>query len=386
MSNIPSAFHLMLALALCAVSWGVHSQDGLIRPNADPIKGAERECQAASLNRSKLAEAIDWIETNDSQLHSFLVYQCGRKIVEDYYLGYDAIMPHDLQSATKTVTSMLIGAALKSGLLKDLDQPLVELLPEYRQLMIGAKAAITLRHVLTMTTGLRWKDFGRGNSFDAIASAEDSVEYVLSEPLVSLPGEVFFYNTGSSHILSAIITKVTGKSALDYADEVLFSPLGMMDYRWDNFADGRNLGGWGLYMRPRDMAKLGQVLADQGRWLGRQIVDAGFVAWAMTAQTATQGGPGGSGYGFQMWIQDDITKKPSAAAIGWGGQAIFILAELDAVVVFTGSVDINPARNFEDIRYVLKQFVVGPAVGQLDRADGSAGLSRTISAGRFSTR
>lgn len=364
MRSITSAFFRTLSLALCACSWGVQSHDELIRPNVDPVPGEQQECQASPLDLPKLAEAIAWIEANESQLHSFLVYQCGRKILEDYYLGYDAIMPHDLQSATKTVSAMLIGAALKSGLLKDLDQPLVELLPDYAHLMIGAKANITLRHVLTMTTGLRWKDFGRANSFDEIAASKDSVQYILSEPLVSLPGEVFFYNTGNSHLLSAIITQLTGKSAFDYADEVLFSPLGMMDYRWDDFADGLNLGGWGLYMRPRDMAKLGMVLANQGRWEGRPILDADFLRQAMTAQAATQGGPGGSGYGFQMWIQDDLTEKPVAAAMGWGGQTIFVLSELDAVVVFTGSVDINPAKNVDHIRHVLKNYVLAPGAKQ----------------------
>jgi CubicO group peptidase (beta-lactamase class C family) len=318
---------------------------------------SETTCPNSSINVSKLKEGKEWIDRNDTNIHSFLVNYCGTTVMEDYYIGYDSIMPHDLQSATKTVSSMLIGVALKEGYIKSIDQPLSELLPNYSHLLTGDKADINLRQVLNMTTGLKWVDFQKGNSFDLIAAASDSVEFILAEPLLSKPGEKFAYNTGSSHLLSAVISVNTGMSALEYANKKLFTPLKMQDYEWDAFKDGTNLGGWGLYMRPRDMIKLGQLILDDGRWNGQQLIDESYIDEATRFQVSTDNGPGGSGYGFQMWITKAEGVDVVAAAMGYGGQIIYVLDKLDIVAVFTASVE-TPMQNLEHINHVFSAYVV----------------------------
>ena len=315
-------------------------------------------CSRTSIHLEKLKEATHWIDNNkNANIHSFLVNHCGELVYEDYFIGYDAIMPHDMQSATKTFSAMLIGIAIKEGYIRNVDQPIAEFFPKYAHLLEAEKADITLHQVLNMTTGLKWVDFKRGNSFDKIAAAHDSVEFILSEPLITQPGKVFAYNTGSSHLLSAIITATTGMSALEYANEKLFGPMQMWDYDWDAFKDGTNLGGWGIYMRPRDMIKVGQLIIDGGRWNGEQVIDQSFIDQATETQADTGGIGGGHGYGYQMWIPRVKGVDDVAAAMGFGGQYMYVMEELKTVVVFTASVETSE-QNQKDIQKVVEEFVV----------------------------
>ena len=314
-------------------------------------------CDSIAPDQEALKAAKKWMDDKHTFIDSMLVQHCGKRIFEDYRRGYDSIMPHDIQSSTKTYTMLLIGVLIEQGKIESVDVPLRDLLPEYASMLEGDKAKITLHHVLTMTTGLQWRDFGKGNSFEKIIAAKDSVKYILSEPLITPPGETFFYNTGSSHLLSAIVTAITGKSAFDFGKEVLFEPLEMMDYEWDSFPDGLSLGGWGLYTRPRDMMKIGQLILDDGRWNGKQLINARFLEAATTQQIDTKGGIGGRGYGYQMWIPNGFNKTDLAAALGYGGQSIFVFDDLDLVVVFTASVE-KPLENAKAQAYILSEFVV----------------------------
>ncbi len=307
-----------------------------------------------------LDEAVAWIEANSEPTDSFIVSHCGQTLVSTYQNGFDADMLHELQSATKTFSAVLVGIALDQGLIESVDQPLVELLPDYADLLTGEKAEITLRHVLTMTTGLRWVDFGANNSFVQIGAAEDSVVYVLEQPLLAAPGETFFYNTGSSHLLSAIIHHNSGMTTAEFAEAHLFEPLGIEAYQWPALRDGVQQGGWGMYMKPADFLKFGELLLNGGRWQGEQVVSRAFVDDA-TAFLVPNGM--GGGYGYQMWIDtntfdvDDI-----AGARGYGGQDCLVMAELGLVVVFTGDI-IAPAQMAQDVATVVNRFVIPAYTG-----------------------
>jgi len=312
------------------------------------------------LDETALAGALAWIEHNPDHIDSMLVQHCGERYVEQYYNDYDATTPHDLQSATKTFSATLIGIAIDQGSIEAVDQPLAELLPEYTHLLTGDKALITLEHLLTMTSGLRWIDFGIGNSFDRIAVAEDSVAFILSEPLDGTPGETFFYNTGSSHLLSAIIHYRSGMTTAQYAEQHLFAPLGIAAAEWPTLSDGIHQGGWGMFMTPSDFAALGQLLLDGGVWEDQQIVSSDYVD-AMTAYQVPNGL--GGGYGYQMWVETNLFDiEDIAGARGYGGQDCFVLDELDMVVVFTGDI-LYPAEMAADVVTLMNDYLIPSHAG-----------------------
>ncbi len=312
------------------------------------------------IDANLLAGALAWIDDEPNYIDSFIVSHCNEIQTEAYYRGYDEATLHDLQSATKTFSAVLIGIAIDQGLIEGVEQPLVELLPDYAHLLTGDKAAITVEHTLTMTTGLRWVDFGLGNSFDRIAAAEDSVEFILGEPLETAPGEVFHYNTGSSHLLSAILHHNSGMTTAEFAELHLFGPLVIDEYSWPALQDGVNQGGWGLHMRPRDFLKLGQALLDGGVWDGQQVVDEAFVDAATAHQVATDYG---GGYGYQMWIETQLFDvEDIAGARGWGGQDCLVLDDLDLVVVFTGDIA-YPYEMAEHVPHLVNEYVIPAHVG-----------------------
>lgn len=321
--------------------------------SAQPVDFPTQPACRSTLDRVKLERAESWIQQNKNYIDSFVVRHCNQVILENYYRGYNNHLTHEIQSATKTFSAALIGIALDQKILKSLEQPLYEILPQYAYLLTGAKRNITLRHVLMMTTGLRWIDFGPQNSFERIYAAPDSIAFVLAEPLVSLPGQKFAYNTGSSHLLSAIIHKTTNLTTVAYAQKYLFGPLGITDVYWPSLLDGIAQGGWGIYMRPSDMAKFGQLYLDGGRWKGRQLISQAFIDEATRNLVPT--GQGG-GYGFQMWI-NDFGNHDMAAARGYGGQDIFILEDLDLVVVFTGDIRF-PAEMAKDVKELMEHSIL----------------------------
>lgn len=315
-------------------------------------------CEDDAPDATLLEAARGWIADNETFIDGFIVQHCGERIIEEYYRGFHAERPHDMQSATKTFTAMLVGIALDQGIIESLDQPIIELLPDYADVLEGDKALITLEHLLEMTSGLEWTDFGDGNSFERIAEAEDSTRFILEQPLVSKPGESFFYNTGSSHLLSAIVRYNSNMPTAKFADEYLFGPLGISEYEWQTHPDGTHQGGWQLYMRPDDSAKFGQMLLDEGVWNGERILSAGFIDAATTFRNATPYGV--SGYGYHMWIETDFGADDLAAARGWGGQDIFVLDELDTVVVFNG--DIWHPKEMKDHNFKLMSEFIIPAL------------------------
>lgn len=332
----------------------------------DPTPGPAELCDPDGdhIDLGALNGAVDWIEQNPNHIDSFVVQHCNGVVVENYDNGFDATTPHELQSATKTFTAALIGIAIDQGLIEGVEQPLAELLPEHAHLLTGPKAEITLEHALTMTTGLRWVDFGVNNSFEQIGAAVDSVAFILEEPLDTMPGEIFFYNTGSSHLLSAIIHNNSGTTTALYAEQYLFGPLGITDYQWPALQDGVNQGGWGMYMRPLDFIKLGQLFLDEGQWDGQPIISQAYVDEATAYQVSNNMG---GGYGYQMWIDtntfdvDDI-----AGARGYGGQDCLVLEDLHMAVVFTGNID-YPAQMAADVTTLMNEHVIpshADAVGE----------------------
>ncbi len=293
-----------------------------------------KECR--ELDHGLLNQGMQWIETEATHVDSVLIQHCDRLVIERYMNGYDRESLHDLQSATKTFTAVLIGIAIDQGLIRSTNQRIKKLLPDHEHLLTNRKKRITVRHLLEMTSGLQWVDFGPERSFEKQAAADDSVAFILGERLLSTPGKTWFYNTGSSHLLSAIVREVSQRPTAEFADENLFGPLGIDRYRWSTHRDGVHEGGWQLHARPIDALKLGQMLLDGGVFDGKRIVSESFVDDATSVRQSTTSET--SKYGYQMWIETDHGPSDLAGARGYGGQNIFVAQDLDTVVVTTGSI------------------------------------------------
>jgi len=248
---------------------------------------------------------------------------------------------HTMQSVSKTVTSITIGAAIQRGDFKaDLDAPILKYFDGYKIANLdGRKRQITLRNLLTMTAGLEWhEDLAYDdpkNSADVMEATPDWVQYVIDQPMVSEPGKVFVYNSGVTELLAHIFKQVSGKNVDEYAAEYLFQPLGI-HYFWKHSPMGLPDTEGGLYLASRDLARIGLLFLQDGIWEGNRIVPQKWIKQSIAPQIAT--GEGGSKYGFQWWLvpYGKSREKLAWAAHGFGGQQLIIVPEYDLIVVFTG--------------------------------------------------
>jgi CubicO group peptidase (beta-lactamase class C family) len=201
-----------------------------------------------------------------------------------------------------------------------------------------------LWHLLTMTSGLEWNEgeYGyedRRNDLIQLWYVSDPVEYILAKPAVARPGARWYYSGGNTNLLGEIIRRTTGQRMDAFAEERLFAPLGITSYKWDHINPDFIHASGNLELRPRDLAKLGQLYLDDGAWQGKQVVSTEWVRQSTQAQTALPGRPSTEGYGYQWWIKHyylGSTPVRCFYAAGWGGQRIAVLPELDMVVVLTG--------------------------------------------------
>jgi CubicO group peptidase (beta-lactamase class C family) len=287
-------------------------------------------------------------------LRAVLVIVGGRPLVERYY-DSSAEAASGVFSVTKSVMSILVGIALDEGELGGLDQTLSELLPDYAAMMTPEVAGITLRQVLTMTAGL--PEDSPGSDPLPFETAEDWIAAIASGGLGQPPGAGFAYASAGSHLLSAILAEATGRSVLDYARDKLFDPLGIdsepaaeplavvenvpvyeaASFAWPIDPQGLHLGYTLLKISAPDMAKLGQLMLDDGRWDGDQIVSTQWVAESTRAQVPTGHGFGGDDYGYHWWVTT-TDGHDAFAAVGFGGQLIEVVPDLDLVVVVSCTV------------------------------------------------
>ena len=272
------------------------------------------------------------------KLHACLVMVDGRTVLEAYPWPFRADDRHKLNSVTKSVVSLLVGIAVGEGAIPSIDESLASWFPEVSAGWPADKKAITLRHVLTMTEGLSWSEeggySGPADSYTAMFSSPDPTRYVLDRPLAGKPGERFYYNSGDSQLLSAIIQRATGMTAGDYAREKLFGPLGIDDVFWARDRTGATMGPSGLQLRARDLARIGRLCLDRGAWEGRQVVPAAWIDESTAKAVATPDGLAGQhGYGLHWWM------NPSGgySGRGYGGQYLIVDPARKIVAVFYGS-------------------------------------------------
>ena len=267
----------------------------------------------------------------EMDLHSFLVIRHGFIISETYFNGFDSEKLHDQYSVTKSFTATLMGIAIDEKLIPSIDEPVTDALPQTDPLNKDAnKAAMKLRDLLTMTSGLDWIE--GDPTYRAMYFSPDWVHFVFDIAMRETPGEMFNYCSGCSHLLSAAVQQALGKDALLFADEHLFAPLGIKNYFWEKDANGIPIGGWGLQITPRDMAKLGYLYLHKGMWDGRRVVSETWIDDAVKTHVPDTGSRWG--YGYQWWTDD---RYGGYAARGRYGQLIYVVPRLDLIVVSTAA-------------------------------------------------
>ena len=324
---------------------------------ADP---ASLGVDAAALQRA--AEDAEEL----SRMRSLLVVRDGRLILERYFHGFARDSLADVRSATKSIVSTLAGIALERGDLPSLDQPIGDVLPASLGTLTAAQEPITFRHLLTMTGGFEWDESENIREYNDWILSEDHVAFLLDRPMVSTPGASFAYNSAAVYLLSVLLEEVVGRPLMDYADEYLFGPLGISERRWEELEDGRVNGGAGLDLRPRDLARLGQLMLQEGVSGDRQIVPASWVSLATTPAFtwSMQSGPMTDlSYGYLWWV--DRTRD-AFFAWGYGGQFIYVAPSRNLVIVATTewrllSQEGGPGRLTDAVQRIIVNGIV-PAV------------------------
>jgi len=315
-------------------------------PGQDPAEWPAAQPEAVGLDSQALADYDEaFREGWHGPVHSFLVVRHGHLAYEAYYRGYGPETLHPAYSVTKSVTSALVGLAWGDGLIGSLDQPLLPLFPEYAPVanLDARKQAITLRHVLTMQAGFDWDEFAYPytdlrNPFRQLMASPDWLEFMLDRRMARWPGTAFAYNSGCTVLLAGVILQATGRQAHEFGQDRLFAPLGIEVFQWDLGANGLTNTGGGLWLRPRDLARFGQLILQRGRWLGRPLVPEEWIE-AATARHVDLGES--FGYGYQWWLAPlEEGAAPGTGpdiwiAWGWGGQHVFVVPSLDLVVVST---------------------------------------------------
>ncbi|MHA3964463.1 MAG: serine hydrolase domain-containing protein [Candidatus Thorarchaeota archaeon SMTZ1-45] len=279
------------------------------------------------MNSSLLDEFVDAIEDVSLPLLSYLVIRNGYIILEGYPdPDYNESTLKHVWSVTKSFTSALVGMALGAGDLTSLDELVVDFFPDKTIANLDEdKQSITVEHLLTMTAGFEWSS---ATDPSDMMDSPDWIQYVLDKPMADVPGETFNYNSGASHLLSAIVNRTTGIPTQSYADTYLFQPLGISDYEWIIDPQGVASGHAGLNITPRDMAKFGFLYLNNGTWDGEQIVPSTWVSASTQVQAPDED------YGFQWWIDPE---RDAYYAFGRDGQYIWVQPKNDLIVVFTAS-------------------------------------------------
>ena len=287
---------------------------------------------AMAPHADKLWDAAWGVATDE--MHGLLVVKDGKVVYDRRDPAHGPETLHSMWSASKTFTATAVGFARQDGLLS-VDDPLVRFLkpeeiPDSASEYLGK---VTVKHLLTMSAGLKEDYIGRSNGHDdfdwALETLKGGFEFE--------PGTTFRYNSMETYLLSLIVSRVTGKTVEDYLEDKFFAPLGIREHVWEKSPQGYSAGGWGLYLRLDDFAKLGQFFLQKGEWKGKQLLDPAWFDEAMSKQVMQPGeytpdDEWMQGYGYQMWCCSHGAYRADGA---WG-QICMIIPEKDALVVWQG--------------------------------------------------
>lgn len=306
------------------------------------------------LDERMLAGLRGEIEQDLPSMDSLLIIKDGYLVYEEYFNGYDANQTHHLHSVTKCFLSTLYGMAQVEGKIQNLDANLGAVLPDaFVKNKYQDKKRITLRHLLQMRSGLEIDEASLHEELLSFGGEEQALEYylerdetdfALSHPLAHRPGAAWNYSSMDSQLLSAAFTALTGQSLAEYAGEKLFSVMGITNWAWPTDDRGVSIGGFSLQLTPRDMAKLGYLYLNRGRWDGQQVLPKSWVKLATSPQDNGYHAPAGQevpiewyGYHWWTWQPQLFGGRRAIVAAGYGGQRIVLIPDLDLLVVTTAN-------------------------------------------------
>ena len=307
---------------------------------------------ANGFDPGRLYAALSAFQASSANLHGLVIERHGNSVAECYRAGkdrpvfslfsrktdFDFVTRHDLRSVSKSVTSLLWGIAETDHKVPPRDARVLDLLPELADLKKDGRQDITIGHLLDMSSGLAWDEtggYGVRNPEFGLYWRGSQARYVFKRPMASAPGQRFNYNGGGTAVLAGLLEKGVGMPLPDYARTRLFAPLEILDWEWLTDFRGRPLAFAGLRMRPHDLARIGQLMLQHGRWNGKQIVPAAWVDASLQPHIDTGDG---LQYGDQWWHGKTRAlghEQAWTAAFGNGGQRLFVVPGLALVVVVT---------------------------------------------------
>lgn len=315
----------------------------------------------AKIDPEAMAQLVEMIEVGRTipNVHALLIEHRGRLIFEQYWPGTDQAMRtklgrvvhgpntlHDIRSISKSVTSLALGIALGGSANEAVNRPIASFFPN-RTDLDDRLDRLTLHHVLTMRAGLAWNEtivpYDEDNDLIRLFRSKDPIGFVLSKELRDRPGMKWNYNSGLTDLTAGVIEGLTGKPLTEFADEVLFGPLGISSYEWwrPESWPGNNFpsAGAGLRLKARDLAKIGSLILHDGQWNGRQIVPKTWIEKSTYPHVENRWGKYDYGY---FWLPGKLVSGHQAiVAMGWGDQRTFVLPEIGLVITFL-------AGNYED--------------------------------------
>jgi len=327
---------------------------------------------SVGMNTSRIELMVNKIKSNTyEEVHSVVVIKNDKLVFEEYFPGHDFLYNgqnfhgayiefdrdtrHNTHSVTKSFTSALVGIAVDKGLIQSIDEKIFNYFADYSSLLDQQKEKITIKHMLTMSSGFQWNEWdvsiSQGNhDIVRFNQSSDPIYYLLSKPVVTEPGTEYYYNGGAVDLLGQIVKRATNMDVKIFSSTYLFGLLGITNYNWQTlYPSGITCCHGDVYITPRDMAKIGYLYLKKGIWKGTRIISEEWinnsvqnhiippVNWAY-------------GYGYLWWLKRYYSVGyiyNSINAEGWGGQQIIVIPSEDMVVVFTGANYVSNAPNDE---------------------------------------
>jgi len=352
-----------LPFILCLVFFSCQKDPaGLQNYNTDNWELSTPEAQG--MNSQILSGAFDEAE-NLGYVDCILIIRNSYIVAEKYFNGYDVNSAHNVKSVSKSFLSALTGIALREGYIDNLDQKMLSFFPEYRQYAQDErKLDITIRHLLMMRAGIEHER----NNYSQLYNSPNWIKATIEFPLTYDPGNTFSYNTFQTHLLSAILTKSSGMSTLEFAEKDLFEPLNISVDRWDQGPQGYYFGGNNMYFRPRDMAMLGYLYLNNGKLYGRKVIPSAWVQESLTNYTGFSGNDWGElknvNYGYLWWL-GEMNNYEAFLAVGYGGQFVITFPDLNMIVVTTADNHVSwdtSDQHIGEILSVVARYIL-PAIG-----------------------